>query len=101
MIFCMSLFSARVTKALMGPRDGHRGTVWSVAFTPDSKAVLSGGGDRTARLWDARSGKLLQSLQGHKGPVNAVALSADGAMLATGGEDMSVRLWRVNRGKAR
>jgi WD40 repeat protein len=93
--------SLRVAKALMGPRDGHRGTVGSVAFTSDGKALLSGGGDRTARLWGARSGKLLQSLQGHEGPVNAVALSADGGVLATGGEDKTVRLWRVNRGRAR
>jgi RNA polymerase sigma factor (sigma-70 family) len=93
--------SLRVTKALMGPRDGHQGTVTSAAFTPDSKALLSGGGDKTARLWDVRSGKSLQRLQGHKGTVNAVAVSADGRMLATGGEDMTVRLWAVNKGKAR
>jgi WD40 repeat protein len=93
--------SLRVAKALMGPRDGHRGTVGSVAFASDGKALLSGGGDRTARLWGAGSGKLLQVLQGHEGAVNAVALSADGGALATGGEDKTVRLWRVNRGRAR
>jgi WD40 repeat protein len=81
----------------MGPRDGHRGTVGAVAFTPDSTVLVSGSGDKTARLWDARSGKLLQTLEGHPGSVNAVALSADGRLLATAGEDGTVRLWQVNK----
>jgi RNA polymerase sigma factor (sigma-70 family) len=89
--------SLRVQRAPMGPRDGHRGTVGAVAFTPDSKILVSGSGDKTARLWDARSGKLLQTLEGHQGTVNAVALSADGRLLATGGEEGTVRLWRLNR----
>jgi RNA polymerase sigma factor (sigma-70 family) len=89
--------SLQVTRALMGPRDGHQGTVFSVAFSPDSKVLLSGSSDKTARLWDPRSGKLLQSLEGHEGTVNAVALSADGRLLATGGEEGTVRLWKVNK----
>jgi RNA polymerase sigma factor (sigma-70 family) len=89
--------SLQVTRALMGPRNGHQGTVGSVSFSPDSKVLVSGSGDKTAKLWDPGSGKLLQSLEGHEGTVNAVALSADGRMLATGGEDGTVRLWKVNK----
>jgi RNA polymerase sigma factor (sigma-70 family) len=97
----MEAASLRLTKALMGPRDGHRSTIGSVAFSPDGKSLVSGSGDKTAKLWDARSGKLLQSMGGHEGTVNAVALSADGGMLATAGEEKTVRLWRVNKGRAR
>jgi RNA polymerase sigma factor (sigma-70 family) len=85
-----------VRRAPMGPRDGHRGTVGAVAFTPDGKLLVSGSGDRTVKVWNARSGKLVQTLEGHRGTVNAVAVSADGRALAAGGEDGAVTLWRLN-----
>jgi RNA polymerase sigma factor (sigma-70 family) len=88
--------SLGVRRAPMGPRDGHRGTVGAVAFTPDGKVLVSGSGDQTVKVWNARNGKLLQTLEGHRGTVNAVAVSADGRALAAGGEDGAVTLWRLN-----
>ena len=35
---------------------GHEKAVWSVAFSPDGKTALSGGGDEVLRLWDLSSG---------------------------------------------
>jgi WD40 repeat protein len=31
---------------------GHADTVWSLAFNPDGKTLVTGSPDRTARLWD-------------------------------------------------
>jgi len=33
---------------------GHRSFVWSVAFSPDGTRLVSGSGDGTVRVWDAR-----------------------------------------------
>jgi WD40 repeat protein len=57
--------------------------------------LASGGGDRTVRLWDPRTGEQLAVLEDHQGPVRAVcAVTIDGrALLASGSDDDTVRLW--------
>jgi len=60
---------------------GHKDTVTSVAFSPNSQQLASGSMDNTIKLWDVRSGKQLNSLRGHKKWVNCVTFSPDGERL--------------------
>lgn len=78
---------------------GHRNTVWSVAFSPDSQHILTGCSDSTARLWNITTGKTLETLKGHTGGIICVAFSPDGTHLLTGSNDGTARLWQ-KRGKA-
>lgn len=72
----------------------------AVAFSPDGKAILTGGGDYKARLWDTATGKPMGPWLQHRGPVNAVAFSPDGKVLLTGigGLIKAACLWEAATG---
>ena len=36
---------------------GHSGYVFSVAYSPDGKHIVSGAYDKTVKIWDAQSGE--------------------------------------------
>jgi hypothetical protein len=74
---------------------GHTGSVVSVAWSPDGKTLASGSGDKTIKLWEAATGKLLTTLEGHTGTVVSVAWSPDGKTLASGSVDQKVKLWEA------
>ena len=75
-----------------------RGSVVSLAFSPDLRLLLVTSEDRKARLVDARSGRVLR-LFGHDGFVNASAFSPNGRFVVTGSEDNTARLWDVRTGR--
>jgi WD40 repeat protein/serine/threonine protein kinase len=87
------------TTPFRGAQLRHPGDkVLAVAFSPDSKVVLTGGADRTARLWESVQGKSVGEPLLHFVAVRAAAWSADGRVLATGGYDAAgdrseVRFW--------
>jgi WD40 repeat protein len=62
---------------------GHTKDVRAVAYLPDGKLV-SGGSDRTVRLWNPLSGECVRTLRAGT-PVYAVAVSPDGSTIAYAG----------------
>lgn len=81
---------------------GHLRGVTAVAFSPDSRLVVSGSLDRTLHVWDVAAALAdpnalpLVALTGHTSGVTALAFRDDGALLASAGYDGTVRLWGVN-----
>ena len=59
-----------VVRTLVGPGM----PVWSVAFLPDDRTLLTGGGDRAIRRWDAETGEPLDPPE--RGPEDPLAAYA-------------------------
>jgi WD40 repeat protein len=78
---------------------GHLDTVWAVAVAPDGKTLISAGFDRTIKLWNLQTGKLLQTLTGHSDAVRALATSPDGKIMASGSGDKTIKIWNLQTGE--
>ncbi|MEG4943577.1 serine/threonine-protein kinase [Microcoleus sp. F4-D5] len=73
-------------------------SVKTVAVSPDSSILASGGDDNNVILWDLKTGRRVRTIPAHKAAVNAVAFSSDGQTLASCSDDKTVRLWNVKTG---
>jgi len=78
---------------------GHKGEVYSLAFSPDDggRWIASGGEDTTVKVWDSHTGKLVHTFRGHLGLVSSVAFSPDGKYLVSGSRDYTVKVWDLTR----
>jgi WD40 repeat protein len=61
----------------------------------DGAGVVTASSDKTARLWDAATGKQVVVLRGHDEEVSSAAFSPDGARVVTASLDKTARLWEV------
>ena len=82
------------TGKLVALLKGHTKAVNGLAFSPNSKRLISGGYDKTAIIWDVESRKLVYLLEGHNYQINAVAFNRDGSQVATVG--MALRIWNAD-----
>ena len=85
--------------------DGHQQEIYSLDFSSSGHIIVSGSGDKTARIWSMHDGSSTvltindpDSLNNDAG-VTSVAISPDGQWVAAGSLDTVVRIWEVASGK--
>ncbi|MFL5340521.1 MAG: sigma-70 family RNA polymerase sigma factor [Gemmataceae bacterium] len=84
----------------------HEHTISSLTFLPDGR-LISGGWDKTVRMWDPATGRELARWQAagtdktpnHEAGVSSVAASPDGKTVAFGGMDMTLHFVDVGTGR--
>lgn len=73
--------------------------VWSVAFSPDGRWLLSAHGDGAVLVWDVVERERVASFNEHSGGVRGVAFSPDGKRVVSGSEDRTVTIWNLATGR--
>jgi len=80
------------TMQLLTTLSGHKDSISSIAFSPNSKYIATASYDRTTRLWDVETGQTLVTLT-DRAWVTDVAFSPDGKHIVTASGDNTVRIW--------
>lgn len=81
------------------PHTGDWVGLFSVAFSPDGKRILTGHKDGRARLWDWQTGQLTGTPMTHPGPVYDAQFTPDGRHVVTAVRHAPPQVWNVATGK--
>jgi WD40 repeat protein len=77
----------------------HRGTVWSVDYSPDGEQIVTASADKTAQIWDSHTGKPLFNPLRHTKELFLAAFSPDSRRILTTSEDGTARVWNAETGE--
>ena len=86
------------TRKFVDSLRGHEGTVLSMAFSRDSKKVVTACEDGKLRVFSVGDWKLLETLTGHHGPAHRAEFSPNGKWITSAGEDHTARVWSAEDG---
>jgi hypothetical protein len=71
----------------------HEINVYSAAWSPDGKRIVTASDDKTARVWNADSSGNPIVLKGHESEVRSAAWSPDGQRIVTTSTEKTARVW--------
>jgi hypothetical protein len=77
---------------------GHTALVISASFSPDGSRIVTGSQDKTAKVWDAKSGAEVLTFNGHTSPLASASFSPDGSRIVTGSGDKTAKVWDAKSG---
>lgn len=79
-------------------KGAHKGGIWGMAISPNSKLLATAGKDMMVRIFDLAAKRLLHELK-HPGETNGVVFTPENDRLLTGCTDSLIRVFDVRTGK--
>jgi WD40 repeat protein len=73
--------------------NGHTKKVGAVAWNHDESKIVSGSYDKTIKIWNGKTGELLETLEGHPKGVVSVSWNHDSSKILSGSEDGTINIW--------
>jgi WD40 repeat protein len=91
--------AAKPNVALVHTLKSHTNVVWGAISSFDNQTIISSSGDKTIKVWNLLTGKLLQTLKGSE-QVLAVAISPGDRTLVSGSYNKSqaIDIWNLSTG---
>ena len=77
---------------------GHRGEISSCQFDWEGGKCITGSIDRTCKIWDVKTGQLLNTLRGHNDEILDVSFNSTGSRLVTASADGTARVYNTMTG---
>jgi len=74
---------------------GHDGDVMCLDISQDRNQFITGSLDKTAMLWDIRTGEGVLSFTGHGADINAIKYFPTGNAFATGSDDGTIKIFDI------
>jgi|GEM_PF-417268 len=74
---------------------GHKGSVYSMVFSPDKTKMASASKDGTVLLWDTSDWRPISQFLGHSRTVTSVDFNTSGNLLASGSNDKNAIIWDI------
>jgi WD40 repeat protein len=97
-ILKINLKSGSIAKKFVG----HKAEVSALALSNDGKYLVSGStstrsnSESELRVWDANTGKLINTITSFEGGVDAIDIAPDASMILASGSDNTIRLFRID-----
>lgn len=73
---------------------GHQDNINSVVISHDRQLIISCSSDKTIKIWNLATGKLVHTFAGHKNSINVVAISHDDRYIVSGSYE-EVKVWNL------
>jgi len=77
---------------------GHRGLIHSLTYSHDSRLLITGSSDHTARVWDTASFRKIDTLVGSRQPIRHASISRDQRCAVSLSSNGEIKIWDIQSG---